>query len=70
MAYAERFGLEPHNVDPPLRWWLRVNALDEAKAQRLAREFVERHGLDKADADTKRLYNDLVLTITGKNHGS
>ncbi len=70
IAYAERFGVEPHTVNPPLRWWKRIGALDYAKAQRQARELVERVSMAKAPADAQRLYNDLMLAIRRPPNGN
>jgi hypothetical protein len=46
-------------------WWLRVSALDEARVRRQAFALVEERGLDKADAETRRHYNDLILELRG-----
>ena len=58
--------MEPHKVNPPLKWWLRWNALEDARANYAARELVERVGLGKVDAATQRRYNALMLELTGK----
>jgi hypothetical protein len=60
--------VEPHKVNPPMRWWQRIGALDNARIKRRAREAVERHGLAKVDTETRRLYNDLILEMV-KPHG-
>jgi hypothetical protein len=57
--------VEPHKVNPPRRWWHRIVALDYARSQLRARETVERIGLSKSDKDTRKLYNDLMLTLRG-----
>lgn len=64
--YGERFHVEPHKVNPPVVWWKRLTLLDGARRSRAAREAVERYGLGKVNADTKRQYNDLMLTLLGK----
>ena len=69
IAYAERFHLEPHRVNPPLRWWLRLGALDQARNQRQARELVERAGMDKVSPDTRTMYNELMLAMSEMNNG-
>ena len=61
--YAERFGVEPHQVNPPLRWWLRLQAYDTARSQRTARETVERVGLAKSDAATQKAYDALMIAL-------
>jgi hypothetical protein len=50
-------------------WWLRLGVFDHARQARAAFAAVERYGLDKASDETKRLYNDLILEITGHGHG-
>lgn len=55
--------MEPHLVNPPLRWWYRLHAFDEARASRRARETVERVGMAKADAVTNAQYNALMLKL-------
>lgn len=61
--------MEPHLVNPPIKWWLRLAEWDTARAYKRAREAVERYGLDKCDPDTRRLYNDLVLKTWKPNDG-
>lgn len=60
IAYAEKFHVEPHRVNPPLLWWFRVSVLEEYRRKRAAREWVDAHKLAEADADTRRLYDELV----------
>ena len=60
IAYGERFGLEPHRVNPPVLWWYRVNELDTIRAARDARKFVDKHTKAKAEPDTQKLYDWLV----------
>jgi len=69
VAYGERFHVEPHKVNPPLGWWLRLAALDTAKAQRHAREMVEAYGAFKVSPDMRRIYDDFILTVTGHKDG-
>jgi hypothetical protein len=62
--------VEPHTVNPPLSWWIKLNAWDAARAKRQARETVERKGLAQSDPDTQRIYNDLMLELRGiKSNG-
>lgn len=61
VSYGERFRVEPHLVNPPFLWWVRIQQLDRARQWRDAREFVEKHTLAKADAATQALYNELVV---------
>ncbi len=61
LAYAEKFHVEPHAVNPPLLWWHRWQEWEYAKAMRRAREAQERHGLDKLSPEARQLFDDLVL---------
>ncbi len=65
MNYAERFHVEPHRVNPPNRWWLRLQAWDYARARRGAREAVDAHGLGGVSQETAKIYSDLILEIRG-----
>lgn len=65
IAYGERFGVEPHKVDPPYMWVLRLGAWDQAVADKAAREAVERYGASEVDEATRRRYNDLILEAKG-----
>lgn len=66
IVYAERFGVEPHTVNPPVRWWVRLSEFDRAKNQRRVREAVDAHGLEHQNEDDRRTYNDLILRVTGR----
>jgi type II secretory pathway component PulJ len=63
--YADRYQIEPHKVNPPVRWWVRLGMLEEARGKRRAREAVERLGLGKVDPDQRRAYDDLIFELRG-----
>lgn len=63
ITYAERFRVEPHLVNPPMLWWLRLAEYSHAERMRQAREYIETHGMAKADAETRRLYDEMVRQI-------
>lgn len=60
LAYAEKYGVEPHLVNPPLLWWMRLDAWELARKQRQVREAVEERGLEKQNDDDRKIYGDLI----------
>lgn len=69
ILYGERFGVEPHNVNPPGVWWVRVAEWDRIRNARAAREYVDNHTAEKADESTRALYNWLAIESAKLSRG-
>ena len=62
LRFAEQFHLAPDAVGrTTLRSWHRWLALETAQAARAAWDRVEASGLEKATAEDKQMYNEIVL---------
>ncbi len=52
--------MEPHLVNPPGAWWIRVAEWDRIRRARVAREYIDQHNAEKAPEEYRALYGWLV----------